>query len=104
MTDQEFFLGIMVLKDDKWTPHQKFEDGAFGSALIAAEEVDKNPGFDGVKILRLPKDLKSSTPPKEMWISPRFEAQKKAREAKMVLDGAKKSQKDLAAARRHIKK
>ena len=102
MADQEeFFLGIMVLKDGKWMPHSKFEDGTFGTAMIKAEEVDKLPDFDGAKILRISTNPSSGTKPKEMWVSPRFAAHEKAIEAKRVLQGAKKTQESLAAARRN---
>lgn len=96
--DAAFFLGIMVMKDGKWTPHTKFDDGAFGTALIRAEELDKSPEFDGVKVLRVPKSGNGEQ--KEMWVSSKAAARAEAAKANMVTAGAKKSKEQLAAAAR----
>ena len=102
MTDQpqseDFFLGILVLKDGKWSPHAKLDDGAFGTALLQAEELDKSSDFDGVKVMRIPK--KGSVGQKEMWVSSRLAARAEAQKANQVTAGAKKSTENLASARR----
>ena len=100
--ETEFFLGIMVMKGGKWTPHTKFDDGAFGSALIRAEELDKDPAYDGVKVLRIAKSGKGEQ--KEMWVSSRAEARQKAAQANQVTQGAKQSKENLAAAARQAAK
>ena len=73
MADQQsdsdaYFLGIMVLKGGKWSPHSKFDGGAFGSALISAEDLDKAAGVDAVKVIRIAKS--GSGEQKEMWVRP----------------------------------
>lgn len=96
----EFFFGVMVLKGDKWSPHSKFEGGAFGTALISAEELDNTPGFDGVKVMKIPVKQSAGAEPKEMWISPRFEARKNAATSAKVSAGLKSTQQQMDAARR----
>ncbi|MDH5189208.1 MAG: hypothetical protein OEW37_09675 [Rhodospirillaceae bacterium] len=97
----EFFFGIMVLnKDGKWKAHSKVDGGAFGSALIKAEEVDAMPEFEGVKVMKIPTNTSSGLEPKEVWISPRFEARAKAQADAKVRQGMKQTQEHLEAARR----
>lgn len=96
--DDDFFLGIMVMKDGKWAPHSKFDGGAFGTALISAEELDKTPDYEGVKVLRIHRSGKGEQ--KEMWVSNRAEARAEALKANSVTAGAKQSTANLAAARR----
>ncbi|MCK5166937.1 MAG: hypothetical protein KAQ66_06445 [Rhodospirillaceae bacterium] len=96
----EFFFGVMVLKGGKWVPHSKFDGGAFGTALISAEETDSLPEFDGVKIMRFAISKSSGAEPKEMWVSPRFEARAKAAASAKVRTGLKQTQETIEAARR----
>lgn len=96
----DFFFGVMVLKGEKWVPHSKFDGGAFGTALISAEEIDFLPEFDGVKIMRLPVSKTSEIAPKEMWISPRFEARANAAASAKVRTGLKETKQSIDAARR----
>lgn len=96
----EFFFGIMVLKDGKWAAHSKVDGGAFGSALIMAEEVDAIPGFDGVKVMKIPVKSAPGIEPKEVWVSPRFAAKAKAIADAKVRQGMKETQEHLAAVRR----
>ncbi len=97
MTD-EFFLGIMILKSGKWSPHSKFDGGAFGSALIKAEELDKEPGQDAVKVVRIPKSGTGAQ--KEMWISPRLQAKSAAQAASKMRAGVQATKENLAAERK----
>ena len=96
----EFFFGIMVLKDGKWAAHSRVDGGAFGSALIKAEEIDATPEFDGVKVMKIPVKSIPGVEPKEVWISPRFEARAKAIADAKVRKGMKETQEHLAAVRR----
>ncbi len=96
------FLGIMVLREGKWTPHSKFDGGAFGSALIKAEELDKESNFDAVKVMRIPK--KGSGEQKEMWISPKLQARSAAQAATQLRAGVQKTKENLAAERKSIAK
>jgi hypothetical protein len=96
--DSEFFLGVMVLKEGKWTPHTKFDGGAFGRALMRAEELDKDTGFDAVKVVKVPKSGKGEQ--KEMWISPRIKARAEAQSATQLRQGVKQTSEQLAAARK----
>ena len=96
--DDDFFLGVMVLKDGKWVPHSKFAGDSFPSALIHAEDLDGTPGIDAVKVMRIPKKGKSGQ--KEMWISPHIKARAEAQAAKMLRDGVTKTKENLAAARK----
>ncbi len=96
--DDEFFLGIMVLKDGKWTPHSKFAGDAFGSALVHAEDLDRTAGFEAVKVMRIPKKGKGGQ--KEMWVSPHIKARSEAQAAKSLRDGVTKTKESLAAARK----
>ena len=96
----DFFFGVMVLKDEKWSPHSKFEGGAFGTALLSAEELDNIPKFDGGKIMKIPVKSMPGVEPKEMWISPRFEARQRAASSAKVSAGLKSTQQKMDAARR----
>lgn len=95
-TNDEHFLGVMILKGGKWAPHSKFEGGAFGTALMKAEELDKNPEYDGVKVLRIANNGKGEQ--KEMWVSDKAAARAQAAKANQVTQGAKQSKENLAAA------
>jgi hypothetical protein len=97
-TDDDFFLGIMVLKGEKWAPHSKFAANDFGRALLQAEDVDKTKGIDGTKILKLSKQ--TGAVEKEMWISPRVQARIDAARAKQLRAGVQKTQENLSAARK----
>jgi len=97
-TDDDFFLGIMILKGDKWVPHSKFAGNEFGQALLKAEEVDKTKDIEGTKVLKLSK--KTGACEKEMWISPRVQARFEAARAKQLRDGVQKTQQNLSAARK----
>lgn len=90
----------MVLKDGKWSPHSKVDGSAFGTALIRAEDVDLVPDFDGVKVMKIPVNNAAGVEPKEVWVSPRFEARAKAASASKIRAGVKQTQEQLAAARR----
>ena len=96
--EDDFFLGVMVLKEGKWVPQRKFDGGSFGSALIHAEDLDREPGIDGVKVMRIPK--KGSSGQKEMWISPRIKARSEAQATSQLRAGVKKTEQSLAAARK----
>ena len=100
MNNDNQFLGIMVLKDGKWTPHSKFNGDALVTALTSAEELDKTPDFDAVKVVRISKT--DASVQKEMWVSPRLKARTKAQEANKLRDGLKKTQENLAADRKNI--
>jgi len=93
-----YFLGIMVLKGDKWVPHSKFAGNEFGHALVKAEEVDLAPGIDGAKVVRIA--IKGGAPEKEMWISPRVHARSEAARAKQLRAGVQKTKENLSAARK----
>lgn len=94
----DFFLGIMTLKAGKWSPHSKFDGGAFGTALMKAEDLDKLPDFEAVKIMRLPKAGKEGQ--KEMWISPRLRARSEVKAASQLKAGVKQTKEKLAAERK----
>ena len=102
-SDAFYFIGIMVLKGGKWTPHSKFDIKSFGSALMKAESLDEDPGFEGVRIMKLP--MKGATnedgqplEEKEMWISPRLKARSVAQSAAKFRQGVKQTKDQLAAA------
>lgn len=97
--DDDFFLGVMVLKDGKWTPHTKFDGKSFGSALMRAEDLDKAPDYDAVKVMRIPKKGTSGQQ-KEMWISPRLKARSEVQSASALRAGMKQTEQNLAAARK----
>jgi len=94
----DVFLGIMVLKEDKWWPHSKFSGNEFGRALMKAEEVDLTPGIDGAKVVQICKKTGAET--KEMWISPRVQARIDAARAKQLRAGVQKTNQNLSAARK----
>ena len=97
-SNEDFFFGIMVLKDGNWAPHSKFDKNSFGSALIKAEEVDSGPEFDAVKLMRIPAKSSSNSQEKEMWISPRVAARSQAQAQKKISAGVKQSRDNIAAA------
>lgn len=96
MTDDEFFFGIMVRKDGKWKPHSKYSMGAFGTAMLKAEEMDKEPGSDGVKLVKI--TAKNPAEQAEVWISPHLTAAAKAQSSTQVRKGAQATKQNLAAA------
>ena len=98
MSNDDFFLGVMGLKDGKWVPNRKFEGGMFGAALIYAEDLDKKPDFDAVKIARINKTTAQED--KEMWVSPRLKARQDAEAAKRVRQGVQQTQDNLRAERK----
>lgn len=98
----DYFLGIMILKDKKWSPHSKFDGGAFGSALIKAEELDKESDIEAVKVMRIAKT--NAKDQKEMWISPLFKARSEAQAATKLREGVQKTKENLAAERKAIGK
>ena len=96
--NDEFFLGVLGLKDGKWVPQSKFGGGLFGSALMFAEELDKKPDFDAVKILRIPTS--GAGEQKEMWVSPRLKARMEAASAQKLRSGVQQTQDKLRAERK----
>lgn len=96
--NEEFFLGVLALKEGQWMPHRKFGGDLFGSALMFAEELDKSGDVDAVKVMRIPNT--GSGTQKEMWVSPRLKARLDAEAAKKVRSGVQKTQENLAAARK----
>jgi hypothetical protein len=97
INNDDFFLGIMVMKNGKWSPHSKFDGGAFGSALISAEDLDKGTDFEAVKVMRIP--AKGSGEQKEMWVSPRLQAKQAAQAANALRSGVQKTKENLKAER-----
>ncbi len=95
--NDDFFIGVLGLKDGKWTPQRKFKDDMFGSALMFAEELDKAPDFDAVKVLKIPNSGKGEQ--KEMWVSPRLKARMEAEASKKVRAGVQKTKDNLRAER-----
>ena len=65
---------------------------------MRAEDVDKDPGVDGVKIMRVPK--KGGGQQKEMWISPRAKARVEAQRVKQLRSGVTETKAKMAAARK----
>lgn len=96
--NDQFFLGVLGLKDGKWAPNRKFDGGMFGSALMYAEELDKTPEFDAVKISKINKT--TGTEDKEMWVSPRLKARQDAEAAKRVRSGVQETADKLRAQRK----
>jgi len=97
-SNDDFFLGIMTLKDGKWSPHSKLDGGAFGSALMKAEDLDKMPDFEAVKVLKIPKS--GAGEQKEMWVSPRLAARTEVQAATKLREGVQKTKESLAASRK----
>lgn len=106
MTDQsqdndDFFYGVMILKDGKWTPHSKHDGNSFGSALIKAEALDEDREHDGVRVMKIPgpNAVGDSRPePQEVWISPHLKAKKEAQAAAAIRDGVKKTKQTMEKA------
>lgn len=103
MTDQQndndkYFLGLMTLSDGKWTPHSKFDGGAFGSALISAEELDSDPAIEAVKVVRIEKS--GSGEQKEMWVSPCLQARLAAQQSAKLRAGVQATKENLSAERK----
>ena len=96
--NDKYFLGIMVMKGGKWSPHSKFDGGAFGSALISAEDLDKEADVEAVKVVRISKN--GSGEQKEMWVSPSLQARQKAQEAAKLRAGVQQTKETLSAERK----
>jgi hypothetical protein len=88
-----FFYGVMVQQDGKWKPHSKYDGNSFGSALLEAEELDKMPEFETVKVLKIPSS--GGGEQKEMWISPHVKALSDAKAATQLHADAKQSKQQL---------
>jgi hypothetical protein len=97
-TDDEFFIGVMLLKDGKWAPTAKFGGNSFGSALIKAEELNANREYEGVKVMRISTSKDSGVAPKEMWISPHLANQAEAEAAAKLSKGLKQTKTNLNSA------
>ena len=95
---EEFFIGIMVLKEGKWAPVAKFPENSFGSALIKAEELNGIAENEGVKIMKLPLSKASRAEPKEMWISPHLARKAEAAAAAKLSQGMKQTQQNFTSA------
>jgi hypothetical protein len=95
------FIGIMIMKDGKWTPHSKFDLGALGSALLKAKDLDKDRDLDGVKVVKL--SAGGNNGGQDVWVSPRFEAAAKARTASKVRDGENQTREQFANAHQERK-
>ncbi|MBC8269230.1 MAG: hypothetical protein H8E36_10815 [Rhodospirillaceae bacterium] len=96
--NNDFFLGIMVMRSGKWSPHSKFDGGAFGSALSSAEDLDKQADVEAVKVVRIAKS--GSGEQKEMWVSPSLQARQKAQEAAKLRAGVQATKETLSAERK----
>lgn len=97
--NQDFFFGVMLLKDGKWTPHSKYDAQSFGSALIKAEMLDEDREHEGVRVMKIPGPNASGDPkpqPQEMWVSPHLKARMEAQAAASYRDGVKKTKQTLA--------
>lgn len=94
--NEDFFYGVLVLNDGKWTPKAKFDSKGLGGALTKAEELD-TVDTDGVKIMKIPTKG-SRTQQEEVWLSPRFKAKSEALAAANLRSGIKQTTKNLAAA------
>jgi len=92
----EYFFGILVNKDGKWTPHAKYDGASFGSALMKAETIDQDGTFDGVKIMKISSDGKEN---KEVWISPRLKGRAEAAATAKVRAGVRQTKEQLKTAR-----
>lgn len=93
---EDFFFGVMILNSDEWRPHSRYDGSSFGSALVAAEELDGGSGFEAVKIMKIPASGRGEQ--KEMWISPHLKALSDARAATAFQAGVKQSKQKLEAA------
>ena len=96
--EEEFFIGVMLLKDGKWSPTAKFGGNSFGSALIKAEELNTNTEYDGVKVMRFPTSKNSGVAPKEMWISPHLAKKAETEAALKLAKGFKETKTNLNSA------
>ncbi len=94
------FVGIMLMKDEKWKPHSKFDVNALGSALLKAKELDKDTEYDGVKVMKISAGQREH---KEIWVSPRFEARQKALADAKVREGEHETRAQLANAHQQRK-
>lgn len=94
--NDDFFYGVMLLKEGKWSPHSKYDGKAFGSALIKAESLDEDRVSDGVKVVKLPVAGAGKFEPQDVWISPHLRARAEAKATSQIRDGLKKTQQTLA--------
>ena len=96
--NEDFFIGIMILKEGKWAPVAKYPENSFGSALIKAEELNGISENEGVKIMKVPNSKASGLAPKEMWISPHLAKRAEAEAAAKLAQGLKQTQKNFTSA------
>ena len=96
--DEDSFIGVMLLKEGKWSPVAKFGGNSFGSALKKAEEYNTDTSYDGVKIMRIPTSKDSGVAPKEMWVSPHLANKAEAEAAAKLSKGMKQTKTNLNSA------
>ena len=94
------FVGIMLLQDGKWKPHSRYDVNALGSALMKAKELDNDTEYDGVKVMKISTGQSGQ---KEVWSSPRFEARQKAQANAKVREGELETQAQFANAHQERK-
>ncbi|NQV55076.1 MAG: hypothetical protein HQ503_04395 [Rhodospirillales bacterium] len=90
------FIGILILKENKWTPHRKFDANALGTALLKAQDMDAGGEFEAVKVV----EVIGGKEQKDKWVSPSLEARQKAREEAKLLAGVKQTQAKIEEARK----
>ena len=88
------FVGIMIMKDGKWAPHSKYDEKTLGSALLKAKELDKDSDIEGVKVMKI--SASKSIEDKEIWVSPRSLARSKAESASKLREGENQTRQHLA--------
>ena len=99
-SNDNIFVGVMLLQDGKWKPHSRYDVTALGGALLKAKELDKDTDYDGVQVVKISAGQGEN---KEVWVSPRFEARQKAQANAKVRDGEKQTSEQLAHAHQERK-
>lgn len=84
---------VLVMTDGKWIPDSKFEGGRVSSALKRAEELDRSPDYEAVKVLRVAKGTGEQ---KELWVSSRLEARSNAQKANQLSRGVAQTAESLS--------
>lgn len=92
----EDVLWVLVMNNGTWVPESKFAGGKVVSAMKHAEELDKSPDFDGVKIVRI---VKGATGPeqKEVWFSSRLNDRMAAKRSNQLSAALAQSADSLSA-------
>ena len=77
-----YTLWVLVMNAGKWIPDSKFAWDQVTTALKRAEELDRSPDYDAVRVVKIATDKPGEQ--KEVWASSRLAARAEAARANQL--------------------